>query len=204
VRGAEHVVARARAPRLARPATGPLQATGPQLHDQVVDMSAGQVLGGELPKFAADGLQNVFVARGRGSSDLVAGTQPICARLLNRDARRLHIRARIDLALDLRKRSPGLLFGPVPPPQLLTLAIDDPGVGGQLIADDRLAPGAVSKLDASNLWWQLAALSHLREVLRRSFRMRSDEAVDLGRGNAARRPDLYPCQLAGFEESVDR
>ena len=46
------VVARARAPRLARPAAGPLQAAGTQLHDQIIDVSTGQVLGGELPKLA--------------------------------------------------------------------------------------------------------------------------------------------------------
>ena len=69
---AEHVVARARAPRLARSTARPLQAAGAQFHDQVVDVSAGQVLDGQVAKLAADGLQDVFVARGRGGSDLVA------------------------------------------------------------------------------------------------------------------------------------
>jgi hypothetical protein len=48
------------------------------------------------------------------------------------------------LTLYLRKRRPGLLLGPVPTPQLLTLAINDARVDGQLIADNRLAPGAAS------------------------------------------------------------
>jgi hypothetical protein len=37
----EHVIARARAPRLARSTTRPLQAAGAELHDQLVDVSAG-------------------------------------------------------------------------------------------------------------------------------------------------------------------
>lgn len=33
--------------------------------------------------------------------------------------------------------------------------------------------------------------------------MRCDEAVNLYRGNTARRPDLDPCQLAALEEPID-
>lgn len=80
--GTEHVVARARAPRLARPATGPLQAPSAELHDQLVDMSASQVLDNEGTELAADGLQNVFVARRGSGSDPVARPQPIRAGLL--------------------------------------------------------------------------------------------------------------------------
>ena len=186
-----------------RPAAGPLQAAGTQFHGQIVDVSAGQVLDSDLAERAADGLQNVFVACRRGGSDPVARTQPICARLLHREGGQLHVRACIDLALYLRERGPGLLFGPVPTSQLLTLAVDDARVDSQLVTDDRLAAGAASELDASDLWRQLAALSHLREALRRSFCMRCDEAVNLRRGYPARCRDLHPRQLAGLEEPMD-
>ena len=53
-----------------------------------------------------------------------------------------------------------------------------------------LAAGAACSFDASDLWRQLAALSHLREVSRCSFGMGCDEA------------DL--CQLAGVTEPIDR
>jgi hypothetical protein len=97
--GAEHVVARARAPRLARLATGPLEAASAELHDQLVNVSAGQVLNSQVAQLAAHGLQDVFIARGRRGSDLVARPQLIRAGLLHRERGSLHIGAGIYLAL---------------------------------------------------------------------------------------------------------
>lgn len=55
------------------------------------------------------------------------------------------------LALDFRQRRACLLFGSVPPAQLLALAINDAGVDRQLVAHHRLAAGAASELDAPDL-----------------------------------------------------
>jgi hypothetical protein len=108
------------------------------------------------------------------------------------------------LALYLCKGRPGFLFGPIAATQLLSLSVGCSRVDGELIADDRLAAGAASELNASDLWWQLAALSHSGGALRRGFGVGSDEAMNLCRGSPARRPDLDPRQLAGIEKPVDR
>jgi hypothetical protein len=43
-------------------AAGSLQAAGTQLHDQIVDVSAGQILNGKVADLAAHWLQDVFIA----------------------------------------------------------------------------------------------------------------------------------------------
>jgi len=94
------------------------------------------------------------------------------------------------LALDFRQRCAGFVLGSVATAELFSLPVNDAGVDGQLVTHDRLAAGAACSFDASDLWRQLAALSHLREVSRCSFGMGCDEA------------DL--CQLAGGTEPIDR
>jgi hypothetical protein len=67
---------------------------------------------------------------------------------------------------------------------LLTLAVSGSRVDSQLIAHDRLAAGASSQLNASDLRWKLAALGHVRKALGRSFGVRCDKAMNLGRSDS--------------------
>jgi hypothetical protein len=87
---------------------------------------------------------------------------------------------------------------------LLTLAVSGSRIDGQLITHDSLAAGASSQLNAPDLRWKLAALSHVRQALGRSFGVRCDETVNLGGRNPPRRPNLNPRQLAAIEQSIDR
>jgi hypothetical protein len=128
-------------------------------------VSAGQVLNGERAELALYRLWNVLVACGHGRPDLVAGTEPIGARLLDGECRWLQVRPRCDLPLDLGQRGTRFLLASVATAQLLSRAGNGAGVDCQLIAHDRLGAGAPSQLDASDLWRQVAALSHLRWTL---------------------------------------
>src|SRR5271168_541730 len=46
--------------------------------------------------------------------------------------------------------------------------------------------------------------SHVRQALGRSFGVCRDEAVNLGRSDPPRRPNLNPRELAAIEQSIDR
>ena len=69
-----------------------------------------------------------------------------------------------NLALKLRECCAGIFLGSVATTQLFSLPVNDAGVDGQLISDQRLAAGAAGELNASDLRWKLAALSHLRDA----------------------------------------
>jgi hypothetical protein len=64
------------------------------------------------------------------------------------------------LSLDLRQGRTGLFFGPVPAAQLFSLAVHCARVDRQLIAHNSFIAGALSQLDASDLWRQVTTLSH--------------------------------------------
>jgi hypothetical protein len=157
---AEHVVAGPRTPRFARFTAGADQLTGAQLHNQIVNVSAGQVLDDERAEFALYWLQYKLLARCRRRPDHVAGTQPVDARLIDCECRRLHRCSAGDLSLDLGKCGTRFLLGSVAATQLFSPAVDDAGVDRQLIPDDRLVTGTLGKLDASDLR-RKAAFSHL-------------------------------------------
>ena len=138
----EHVVAGSRTPSFAGPTAGPSERASTQLHDQFVDVAAREILHRELSEFTPYRLEDVVVTRSGGGSNFVARTQPVRACVLQRDCRRLHIRACRNLTLNLCKRSSRLLLGAVAATQLLSLAIYDASVDSQLIAHDRLAADA--------------------------------------------------------------
>jgi hypothetical protein len=56
----------------ARP-PGRIKLAATQLHDQIIDVSAGQVLNSERAEFTLDRLQDVFVARCGRRPDFVTG-----------------------------------------------------------------------------------------------------------------------------------
>jgi hypothetical protein len=186
----EHVVAGTCTPLLARSTTGPDQLAATQLHEEIVDVSPRQILNGKLAELAAHRLQDVLIARGRRRTDLVARGQPVSALLLHREPGWLHVGARVELALYLRERRSSFLFGPVPTAQLFSPAVNDAGVDGQLIPNDRLAASAARQFNASDLWRQLAALSHLGKASRHGFGVGRDKPVNLRRGDPAGGPDL--------------
>jgi non-ribosomal peptide synthetase component F len=70
-------------PLLASWTARPNEVAATQLHDEIVDVSANQVLNGKRTELAAYWLQDVLVARGGGRPDLVAGAQPVSARLFH-------------------------------------------------------------------------------------------------------------------------
>jgi hypothetical protein len=123
----------------------------------------------------------------------VARSQPIRAGLLHCERGWLDVGSRIYLALYFRECRSGFLLGPVSTTQLFSFPVSCPGVDRQLIADDRLAAGAASELNASDLWRKLATFSHMPEGLRSRFGVGFDEAVNLCRSYAPRRADLDPC-----------
>jgi hypothetical protein len=104
--GTKHVVAGARAPRLARPATGSFQAGRAELHDQFIDVPSDEILNGQVAQLAANGLQDVFITCGCRGPNFVARLQPIRAGLFHCKRGWLHVGADIYLALDLCKSRP--------------------------------------------------------------------------------------------------
>jgi hypothetical protein len=92
-------IAGACAPCLASSTPRPGQVAATQLHNQIIDVSARQILNRKGTELALHRLQDVLVACCGCRSNLVAGTQPVSARLVDGKCRRLHIRPRSHLPL---------------------------------------------------------------------------------------------------------
>jgi hypothetical protein len=136
-------------------------------------MPAGQVLNRKRAELALHWLQDVLVARCGRRSDLVTGTQPVSARLLDSERRRMHVRPGDNLSLDFSQRCAGFFLGSgrhapvgrdVPAAQLFSLPVNAAGVDGHLVAHDRPVAGAATYLDAPDLRRQVATFSHHRQA----------------------------------------
>src|SRR5262249_3437276 len=141
----------------------------------------------------------------------VLGSEPVLARLGERDLRWMHIGALGDIATHGIERRSGLSLRLVPLPQLLALTVDHAHVDGELIADNGAAAIAGAEFDPSDLRRQLTAFDHgdllsLRSLAGSRCRLSvvSDETLDLYGRHPARSADLDPRKLAGVEKTIDR
>ena len=86
----------------------------------------------------------------------------------------MHVCALGDLAARRVQRYPSFLLGRIALAQLLTLAVDDADVNGELIADDWTATLSLGEFNPFDLRWQLTTFSHRGDI-----RTRSDDHAEV-------------------------